>query len=450
MFVGVPVHLTRQAVVFELYCPGKFTQLSKRVREFKINLYGGEVYSGEAMIRNLIDAGSKVVCEAQLNETDWANLQLEHSLRQDDPLRSRFDFFLAAWQPFYKISHEFKVTVADLQSFLHDLQLWTQQLEVALQVQPKSKRADSERQIPQHLQALVFPKLASLFEKFERVIKNNEPDQAAAYSHYARQRLHPLVLSSPFMRRTFEKPLGYAGDYQMVAMMLRDPFEGDSFFAKLLNAFFINTPPVVAHRNRIETLVQKLRLETTRVGHRRRIKVFNLGCGPAVEIQRLLSHPGPGVRADFTLLDFNTETVDYTTRIFDQLKQKQDCQSTFEIIKKSVAQLLKGSSQFGKAEYDFVYCAGLFDYLSDTVCARLMELFYELVAPGGLVLVTNVHVNNPSRGWMEYMVDWNLIYRDARQMTELIPSEVPEDNVHISIESIGVNIFAEIRKPENG
>ena len=70
MFVGVPVHLTRQAVVFELYCPGKFTQLSKRVREFKINLYGGEVYSGEAMIRNLIDAGSKVVCEAQLNETD--------------------------------------------------------------------------------------------------------------------------------------------------------------------------------------------------------------------------------------------------------------------------------------------------------------------------------------------------------------------------------------------
>jgi len=450
LLLGVPVHLTRQAVVFELYSPGKLMLLSERVRDFKINLYGGEVYSGEAVIQNLIDAGSKLICEAQLNETDWANLQLEQALRQEEPLRSRFDFFLNAWQPYYKISHEFKVTVADMQCFLHDLRLWTQQLEVALQVLPKSRKADSERQILRHLQPLVFPKLASLFEKFERVIDANDRDLAASYSQYARRLLHPLVLTSPFMRRTFEKPLGYAGDYQMVAMMMRDPFEGDSLFAKLLNAYFINTPPVVAHRNRIDVLVQRLQLESTRVANQRPIKVFNLGCGPAVEIQRFLSGPGPGKRADFTLLDFNAETVDHTGRIFQQLRQNSGSQSSFQIIKKSVAQLLKDSSQFGEAGYDFVYCAGLFDYLPDTVCARLMEVFYGLAAPGGLVLVTNVHVNNPSRGWMEYMVDWNLVYRDAGQMAEIIPAEVPRENLHISVESIGVNIFAEIRKPEYG
>jgi extracellular factor (EF) 3-hydroxypalmitic acid methyl ester biosynthesis protein len=420
------------------------------MEDFKIRLYGSEAYSGQVLVHNLIDAGCKIICEARLIETDWVDLQVEPLLWEEELLKSRFDFFLGAWQPNYKISKEFKAAVADMHSFLHELRLWTQQLEVAFHGRPKSKREDSERQILQQLQPLVFPQMGSLFEKFEKVIKSGEKDLAIKDGQYARRLLHPLVLASPFMRRTFEKPLGYAGDYQMVAMMLRDPFEGDSLFAKLLNAFFINTPPVVAHRNRIDTLVQKLRLETTRVGHRRRTKVFNLGCGPAVEIQRLLASPGPGVKADFTLLDFNTETVDYTLRVFDQLQQKHDGQSTFKIIKKSVAQLLKGSSQFGQAEYDFVYCAGLFDYLSDTVCARLMELFYELVAPGGLVLVTNVHVNNPSRGWMEYMVDWNLIYRDARQMSELIPSAAPKDNVHISIESTGVNIFAEIRKPENG
>jgi extracellular factor (EF) 3-hydroxypalmitic acid methyl ester biosynthesis protein len=448
--VGVPVQVNRQAVVFELYGTKNTTLPSELVKDFKISLYGGEVYSGRAVILNLIDAGSKIICEARLNEADWADLQLEPVLRQDVQLKSRFDFFLNAWQKNYKISGEFKEVVADMQSFLHDLRLWTQHLEVAVQGQPKSKQPDSERQLLQQLQTLVFPKFASLFERFEKLIQTNEKDLASSYSNYARRLLHPLVLGSPFMRRTFEKPLGYAGDYQMVAMMTRDPFEGDSFYAKLLNAFFINTPPVVAHRNRIDVLVHRLQHEATRVASSRRLKVFNLGCGPALEIQRFLLNSALGESADFTLLDFNTETVDHATRIFQQLKQKHKYQSTFKLIKKSVAQLLKDSSQFGRGTYDFVYCAGLFDYLPDTVCARLMEVFYDLVAPGGLVLVTNVHVNNPSRGWMEYMVDWNLVYRDAVQMAAIIPNDAPRESTHISIESIGVNIFAEVRKPENG
>ncbi|HTV61639.1 MAG TPA: hypothetical protein VMH30_03620, partial [Verrucomicrobiae bacterium] len=73
----------------------------------------------------------------------------------------------------------------------------------------------------------------------------------------------------------------------------------------------------------------------------------------------------------------------------------------------------------------------------------------DLVAPGGIALVSNVHVNNPSRGWMEYMVDWNLIYRDATLMDEIISPDIPKDQIRTFVEETGVNIFAEIRKPEN-
>jgi len=73
--VGVPVQVNRQAVVFELYGTKDTTLPSELVKDFKINLYGGEVYSGRAVILNLIDAGSKIVCEARLNETDWTDLQ---------------------------------------------------------------------------------------------------------------------------------------------------------------------------------------------------------------------------------------------------------------------------------------------------------------------------------------------------------------------------------------
>ncbi|MCF7675781.1 MAG: hypothetical protein K9M97_10580, partial [Akkermansiaceae bacterium] len=94
--------------------------------------------------------------------------------------------------------------------------------------------------------------------------------------------------------------------------------------------------------------------------------------------------------------------------------------------------------------YDIVYCAGLFDYLSQRVCARLVELFCTMVKPGGVVIVTNVADRNPSKGWMEYLVEWNLIYRDRPEMQALVPSKFPVKRTDILEDETGVNLFLEI------
>jgi extracellular factor (EF) 3-hydroxypalmitic acid methyl ester biosynthesis protein len=447
---GALTRLTRNAVFFELYNPDAAPRFSETLEEFKIILQEQTVYSGRATVRNVLDAGTKIVCETTLRESDWTDLDPGTVLQRDGELAKEFKSFLNNWQKLYKVSPEFKVAVADLQTFLHDLRLWLEQVELSVQAQPKSKQDEAERKILQVLLEPLLPTLASLFEKFERLISKIENDPGLSHSLYAKRLLHPLVLSAPFMRRTFEKPLGYAGDYEMVNMMTCDPFQGGSIFAKILNTFFLNTPPVIAHRNRIDSLTQQLRFEVSRTAMKgRTAKVFNLGCGPALEIQRFLVKSLLSDNAAFTLLDFNDETVAYTGRILNQIKEKYNCRSTISIVKKSVAQLLKNNSQFTRDSYDFVYCAGLFDYLPDTTCRQLVDLFYELAAPGGLVLVTNVHVNNPSRGWMECMVDWHLVYRDAEQMSAILPRHVPKKQTRIFVEPIGVNIFAEIRKPEN-
>ncbi len=107
------------------------------------------------------------------------------------------------------------------------------------------------------------------------------------YAHLRRQ-LHPLLLSSPFANRAFNKPLGYAGDYQMVDMMIRPPFEGATLFAKIINVWLWGQSPAQAHRNRVDYLERKL-FEGN--GARRKppgraAQVLNLGCGPAEEVQR--------------------------------------------------------------------------------------------------------------------------------------------------------------------
>ena len=100
--------------------------------------------------------------------------------------------------------------------------------------------------------------------------------------------------------------------------------------------------------------------------------------------------------------------------------------------------------------FDYVYCAGLFDYLSDRICRRLLEIFYDMLAPGGLLVATNVHVRNPSRHWMECVMDWHLVYRDDEQFIALAPEKAPKESIVLKADPTGVNIFLEVRKPLNG
>jgi extracellular factor (EF) 3-hydroxypalmitic acid methyl ester biosynthesis protein len=86
----------------------------------------------------------------------------------------------------------------------------------------------------------------------------------------------------------------------------------------------------------------------------------------------------------------------------------------------------------------------LFDYFPDNVCRNLVALYYRWVRPGGLLLVTNVHPNNPERYTMEHLLEWYLIYRDEPQMATLAPKGTDPE---VYADETGVNVFMRIRKP---
>ena len=71
-------------------------------------------------------------------------------------------------------------------------------------------------------------------------------------------------------------------------------------------------------------------------------RVFNLGCGPAGEVQRFLVEHVLSNQADLTLLDFNNETLAYTTGVLQDLKLRHHRSTRINMVKKSVGQILKG------------------------------------------------------------------------------------------------------------
>jgi extracellular factor (EF) 3-hydroxypalmitic acid methyl ester biosynthesis protein len=106
----------------------------------------------------------------------------------------------------------------------------------------------------------------------------------------------------------------------------------------------------------------------------------------------------------------------------------------------------KGATAMPMGEYDFVYCAGLFDYMSDKVCRRLLEMLSSWTTPGGFVLSTNVHPRHKIHALMEDVLEWHLILRTESDMLSLADPELGSRIVNT--EATGVNVFMEIRKRE--
>jgi len=443
------LRMTRHLVVFEVYSPATVLHVSEVLTDFRISLEQEIFFAGKAVLTGVVNAGAVCVCEAQLDD-GWIDNRVLWALGDGGALRRGFDKFVHEWQKLYRVRPEFKAVVADIHAFLTDIRLWLEQIELAIRSAPGADRLRLEQDVAQQLSASSTPTLNALFDQFEAAAQGIEPEFLPGHRSFCRKQLHPLLLASPFLYRTFTKPLGFAGDYEMVNMIMRDPCEGPSLFAKLLNAWFLQQVPADAHRNRIKHLVEQIAsvcLKAKAAG--RKARMLNLACGPAHEVQQLIEQ-GMTDNAHFTLIDFNEETLEHAQSRLSELANRTNRQVTFEFVKKSVNHLLKESAKSvgrsAASQYDLVYCAGLFDYLTDSICRRLSSTLFDFVAPGGTLLTTNVDASNPRRTTMDLVMDWHLIYRTNAQLMALKPDQARAEQCMVRSDLTGVNLYAETRK----
>lgn len=449
---GTVVRLDRYTIVFEVYSPTLVLQMSEALADFTVLIKDRAVFSGRATVRNLIGTPTMTIVEAGVEE-GWRDPELFEGDDWKARVTGSYREFFRELRSGFKIRPEFKVVLADMQMFLMDLRQWVEQVEMAVRAAPTGDRTRFEQEVAAELGGPINATLTPLFEKFEEAARTVEEPMIAAHTAFARRQLHPLLLCSPFLYRCFQKPLGYAGDYEMVNMILRPPYEGSSLYAKLVNHWFWCQAPAEAHRNRVVYLCTKLYEEAARASSQgKRVRVFNVGCGPAGEVQAFLKEHEVSNFVDFTMLDFNEETLQFGMPTLTAAKERNHRLTGLQFIKKSVHQILKetGKSVARAPDqlYDIVYCAGLFDYLPDAICKRLVGILYEYLAPGGLLITTNVDDSNPRRLTMEYVMDWHLIYRNGNQMANLRSERLPADTTRVTSDITGVNLYCETRKPQ--
>jgi extracellular factor (EF) 3-hydroxypalmitic acid methyl ester biosynthesis protein len=440
---GTLLKISQNQIVFETYNPYSIVQLSEVLNNVTICRFNETAYVGKAVVSNLINTGLLLIVSATLVDP-WVESLKSSQLPnvKEEALK-----FVIEWGQLNKnVLPEYQLSVNKMRSFLTDMNRWVRQFDVI----NKKLENHSDEDLINKVSESLLPSLAELLYKFEDATKKIEQSQLNICKRFAQQELHPLMMQSPFAHRTFSKPLGYAGDYEMVNMMLRNPYEGETAYAKLLNLFLLQAGPAEAHRNRIDILIEKIKETAVRAKkENRRAQIFNFACGPAAEIQKFIELEEISENCDFILLDFSKETLDYTYELLEKIKKENNRENVgIKLIHKSVHEVLRKSIGLRDSEsedlknFDLVYCAGLFDYLSDRICAKLLNLFLSQLNEDGEILATNVHSNNPVKALMEHLLDWYLIYRDEKDFSELIEAK----NKKIYTDKTGFNIFLEAQK----
>lgn len=437
---GTIITLQRRALVMEIYNPYSIVQVSEVLSDLAIKIGTRQVYLGKAVVISLVNTGLTAVVSLTLID-EWREL-LEVA---DTPasVGEEARTFVQDWKERFRIRREYQIVVNEMRAFLAEVSRWVEQIDLSKSLPRDDGKLRTD--VFMELAEPIMLRVKHYLDILETEASDIEANLAPAHRAFAQTALHPLLLRSPFVYRTFTKPLGYAGDYEMVNQILGDPQEGPSTYFQIVNVTFLKAQVAQAHRNRIDILVNFLKqLALKAKAEGRQYRVMNLGCGPAVEIQRFLREFEEPELLQFELIDFSQETLDYAKARLSEAAKQGSTTLSAEFIHQSVHELIKRPARKAAEvrDCDAVYCAGLFDYISDKVCNRLLTYFATRTRPGGRILATNVHSNNPERLFtMEHLLEWYLIYRNEQQLAATFPEECQDITTYV--DATGVNVFGE-------
>ena len=226
---------------------------------------------------------------------------------------------------------------------------------------------------------------------------------------------HPvarLLWQDPFTRHSYLKPSGYAGDARLLDYLygIAEVPAGTTALGASVCGHMMQQQGALGVRARGEILAQLIDETAARF---ERPRILSIACGhlrEGVNSKALKS----GRVGELVALDQDADSLAEVERQYAGMPVRtMNC---------SVRAILSGKVKL--EGFHFVYAAGLYDYLSERVAQRLTKLMFDMVVPGGRVLVANFAPVLPEVGYMETFMAWKLIYRTPEEMAR-VSNDIP-------------------------
>ena len=250
-------------------------------------------------------------------------------------------------------------------------------------------------------------------------------------------RIRKIFIKGTYIGWSLSKPYGYAGDFKIIDDIYRNNPDTEGF-DRLFDNYYQMSSICVAVRNRkddfkraINDFISKRKQEP--------IRVMSLACGSARDLKEiLLSNPSSDLekKVIFDCYDHDQRAIDYASELLVGYKN-------INFIRKNAFRIAATKSEEFKQgiKYDFIYSTGLFDYFTHKVSSKLVKNLKKLLNKDGILAISNVRdkYSNPSVHFMEWVGDWNLVYRSDDEFKKVfLDGGFRENELEIMYEQQGI------------
>jgi extracellular factor (EF) 3-hydroxypalmitic acid methyl ester biosynthesis protein len=243
----------------------------------------------------------------------------------------------------------------------------------------------------------------------------------------------PALSNTTMQGFMWNKPRGYAGDFEIIERMYDWYVSPNSTCAKW-DLFLQNHAASRAVRNRKTYFKQVIKAYMER-HNRTEIRLLDLASGPCTELAEFIRE-NPQYRIIADCVDIDSDAIRYAQ---GKLAHKAD---DVRFIKKNVFRFVPD------CQYDIIWSAGLFDYFNDKQFVQLISRFSQYIAPKGELIIGNFADNHPSQHYMD-LVDWHLNYRNEDHLLALgreATGASTDLSIRVGREPENVNLFLHLSR----
>lgn len=274
-----------------------------------------------------------------------------------------------------------------------------------------------------------------------------DPELLTIAKEYTELVLSPEMQVGPIWRRSYEKPLGYPGDYQVMQYVYSWQDEGDTLYGKMVHRLGLNALECVAAR--MSMIQQIIGQEMLNIPGSGQINITNLACGAAQETVNYLSQGHLLRPVRFTLIDQDKDALSFAYEQTFPHAIRHNGQVRLHCLHCSFTDLMNGGPLANDLPpQHLIYSVGLFDYLKARRAESLIQSLYSDLKPGGLLVIGNLKLGPKAGRWAAEMIcDWTMFYRTEQEMRDLAKS-IPSKNIELRSDRTDRVYLLCIRKPK--
>ena len=387
-------------------------KIGDRVEDVEIYVNEHKVYSGVIEVKSKTENKSSVHYGASFLFKLFP-IESVTALKYVDEFRN---FETKNAQDFEQVNLKVCKTVLEMKHCLQNLKDMCEDFERKIKNLSFDERNIAESFFLEKMTEVAHRTLVKYNKEVSTQLHIDSLDYGSTYHKLFSENIYPFFELADISRRAKEKPLGYAGDFEMMNQIYRASFEGQGLFGKILHRYTATemNSQAVLFRKPYFCNQYKRKLKEN-LGES--IYVLSLASGPCVEFQELIKDlPQEELsKINLTLLDLDSKSLEHAqSKIYEQCL-RYDKNVNIKFAHTSVKVFLEGTDTF-KEDFDLIYSGGLFDYLDNYVSTGIITNLYKKLNKNGRMIIGNFTDEHSTEAFAHLIADWHLIHKSEEEM----------------------------------